>query len=898
MFLNVEVARSYTKRGWAIIPLHSPVATGCSCGNTTCIKSAGKHPRTRTGLKEASLNEERATEWWTAWPNANIGIVTGEISNLLVVDIDPRHGGDQSWELLEAQHGKVSTVAVITGSGGRHYYFCHPGRKIGNTSNRLGPGIDTRGDGGYIVAPGSIHKTGKRYEWAPGASPNETLIAPAPEWLLDLIERPKKPDYSNQRVQELTAIGVRHEDDDLPAPHVDAILECCAWLRHTRDDAATLSEPEWYAMLSILGRCEEGTRLAHDWSRPHSFYSYEETSQKLRHAVESAGPRTCRDIYVNGGEPYCAECPQFAKIKSPIVLGRQDHLMEASKAFRKYGIKVDGRRYVLAETGVYPVRQRDGAYKPDWSSPIATRPIHPAAHGFDLATRTPWIQLAWFNSKGETTTRWLPDAATNDRSLLLSLDDAPVSLGRINHLSDWLADAKAWVGKPSKTLSTRLGWVGGGADSRFVLPGHPDVEYIGPELASAGSIDGWAAPLESVLAMSQAGFLALAVIGLSAAAPMVRLLGKRNPVIGLVAESSQGKGTVINYALSIWGPPPALTVPAGSTVKGLQDRGINSPDLPLFADEVQQLLKMDPRRVEDAIYYLGNGQRRVTSSKSQLAVGGERRYGVGFYAAEEPVTHALQLGAQYRVVELGGPPLATEAQAIEIQAATQANYGVVGRKIADRAYEDRELGPRQIRASAEAIKGQYPGIKGEDSYTLALISYGLRELTEIAGEDLPASKVVEWLASTLDESRAQTIDRHTAAWRSMIESVQGLAPGVHITNLDNLSLDGDAVVQGGHFVAWRGHSAEHASGGVEINPRAPMIEALLKPFGGGDACSRVWAARGWIERKGDELKCRRRQGGRILRVWRVTAEGMLAAGFDPAQPTQTPHTKNEPQRAS
>jgi putative DNA primase/helicase len=92
--------------------------------------------------------------------------------------------------------------------------------------------------------------------------------------------------------------GVRHPKQPDRGPRADAsfIVQECAWFHHCRDDAQTLPEPEWYALLSILGRCENGEALAHEWSRVYPGYTPEETAAKLTHALESAGPRTCQNI--------------------------------------------------------------------------------------------------------------------------------------------------------------------------------------------------------------------------------------------------------------------------------------------------------------------------------------------------------------------------------------------------------------------------------------------------------------------------------------------------------------------------------------------------------------------------------------------------------------------------
>lgn len=109
---------------------------------------------------------------------------------------------------------------------------------------------------------------------------------------------------------------------EFPPACIEPILEGCAWLRHCRDDAATLPEPEWYGALSIIGRCEDGERLAHDFSKPHPGYDHEETAEKLEHARNGAGPRTCANIRheLNGAE-FCDGCPSWGKITSPIQLG-------------------------------------------------------------------------------------------------------------------------------------------------------------------------------------------------------------------------------------------------------------------------------------------------------------------------------------------------------------------------------------------------------------------------------------------------------------------------------------------------------------------------------------------------------------------------------------------------
>ena len=100
------------------------------------------------------------------------------------------------------------------------------------------------------------------------------------------------------------------------------VLGGCPWMRHCKDDAATLPEPEWYRMLSIVGRCKDGTVVAHDLSKPYSKYSEVETTEKLKQAMGASGPTTCAFVDADLGRgDYCGQCNYRGKIKSPIVLG-------------------------------------------------------------------------------------------------------------------------------------------------------------------------------------------------------------------------------------------------------------------------------------------------------------------------------------------------------------------------------------------------------------------------------------------------------------------------------------------------------------------------------------------------------------------------------------------------
>src|SRR5262249_45039977 len=128
---------------------------------------------------------KRDAEPYGETPCFNIGIVTGCRSGLVALDIDPRHGGDETLAQLERENGPLPpTPRFLTGGGGEHILFRHPGFPVRNSANELGAGVDTRGDGGYIVAPPSAHISGRRYAISVDHHPQDVGFAPLPDWII------------------------------------------------------------------------------------------------------------------------------------------------------------------------------------------------------------------------------------------------------------------------------------------------------------------------------------------------------------------------------------------------------------------------------------------------------------------------------------------------------------------------------------------------------------------------------------------------------------------------------------------------------------------------------------------------------------------------------------------
>lgn len=149
----VAAALAYCAAGWSVIP----------------CRVTGKRSLVRWKLwQQTAPDPEQLVIWWRRWPRANLAAITGRVSGVVVVDVDPRHGGDHALAELERQHGDLPWLAVVeTPSGGWHVYLRHPGGRVANSVGRIGVGVDVRGDGGIALLPPSRRLDGA-YRWAVG----------------------------------------------------------------------------------------------------------------------------------------------------------------------------------------------------------------------------------------------------------------------------------------------------------------------------------------------------------------------------------------------------------------------------------------------------------------------------------------------------------------------------------------------------------------------------------------------------------------------------------------------------------------------------------------------------------------------------------------------------------
>jgi hypothetical protein len=185
-----SAAARYANASWPVHPLHDTTAGHCSCRQGPDCRQPGKHPRTAEGFHNATTDPTAVARWWSRWPHANIGIATGPVSRLAVVDLDGPAGAI-TWQLLVKHHadGARRTATATTPHGRHHWYRLPDGLAVPRSIRGLGDGVDLLGSDGYAIAPPSTitvcrkHRDaeascGTRYVW----TPDTRRLAPLPDW--------------------------------------------------------------------------------------------------------------------------------------------------------------------------------------------------------------------------------------------------------------------------------------------------------------------------------------------------------------------------------------------------------------------------------------------------------------------------------------------------------------------------------------------------------------------------------------------------------------------------------------------------------------------------------------------------------------------------------------------
>lgn len=199
-----EAWRDLWRRGWSLLPL----------------EARGKKARVPwKAYQEQRAEGTTVAEWLREWPDANPGVITGRVSGVIVLDRDGLQGQ------LSIKDRTMPQTPYVRTAKGEHYYFAYPQLQEGQrvqTSAGILPGIDSRGDGGYVVGPGAVHETGVIYEW--GISPEEMPLADAPQWWLDLVVTSELDTRDSVPLYSVPG-HVQREGDERARRYCEAALE-------------------------------------------------------------------------------------------------------------------------------------------------------------------------------------------------------------------------------------------------------------------------------------------------------------------------------------------------------------------------------------------------------------------------------------------------------------------------------------------------------------------------------------------------------------------------------------------------------------------------------------------------------------------------------------------------
>jgi hypothetical protein len=258
---NLQAALGYAGVGWHVFPVWGAENGRCRCGRSECT-APGKHPHrlAAKGQNDATTDPGTIRAWWKADPGAGIAVFL-RASGLVAIDIDPRNGGYETIDALEAEHGPlVADVVQYTQGGGEHRVFALPPDENIHLPGTLGPGVDVKRNGYIVVAP--TKGVAGEYAWEASSDPLEGVSpSPLPDWIVALGHRSQPTGEAHRGATEEQVEEIRDALTHIPADDYDV------WVRVGM-------------ALATLGGA--GFRLWDEWSQTSQKYKASEMPRKWR----------------------------------------------------------------------------------------------------------------------------------------------------------------------------------------------------------------------------------------------------------------------------------------------------------------------------------------------------------------------------------------------------------------------------------------------------------------------------------------------------------------------------------------------------------------------------------------------------------------------------------------
>ena len=709
-----EYALAYAKIGMAVFPV-------CAWGEN---ETDFKKPLVKEGFKSATTDSKQIMKWWNTWPNANIGIATGQMSGgIVVIDQDVKKDlGIDGREVVrewEAEHGKLpgDTLLSITGKGGYHLIYRIDDREITSHRDHLykGSGIDIRADKGYFVAPPSLHFNGRHYEWEQG--PDEFVIADANdivyEFLEDGMEEEKKTFVLPETIEE----GSR--DDTLFK------LACSLQAKGLSDEAILAAVQE-----ENIAKCNpplddktvaQKVKSALKYQKATAPYDgNRQQGEKKTHFLGAPMQLVCGHwdcdtsgvyMWVPGKKDTDPDIKVIASHQQIMPIGTTEN------------IETGEQKYHLA----FSVR-RDGRFT--WKDVK----VEPAL----CCTKNKIIQLANLG------------VMVNDQT----------AKNLVSYLSDMyrLNEEKLPV---TRTIS-HFGWIG-----QNFFPYMDDIEFEGGNaqaktvqaLREHGDFGKW----QQECRKYRENLYIRMLMDTSLASVLIKKLKCLCFVVHLWGPSGTGKTVAFLVAASVWGTPDELILSVDSTINYCTSRAALMKNLPVFVDETQ-LAKGDLSKL---IYAMAEGKNRGRLDRMSNERDQKTWENVSFFNGEKPiVSENAGAGAFNRVIEIevDSPLFDDYAKVLET---VREHNGFAGKKFVEhiKKLENDDLIARHKELSRQVDgMAQSTGKQAQSLACVVLADQLARECLFPGEEPLNLEEVVKFLKLEQEVSQSERAYRFIIDW--------------------------------------------------------------------------------------------------------------------------------------
>lgn len=807
----LEKALLLSKLG-PVFPIWGITNGKCDCGDVGC-NSPGKHPLGKLvphGHNDASQNPETIESWWTEYPNANIGLVTGD--DLIILDVDAADG-EATLARLQSELGTLSETLTAKTGDGRHLYCQKPPEvQITNSTPRDWKNIDVRGDGGYVVGPGSLHSSGVEYTFVDSSKP----ISPLPEsWVQALLNHQnKKPGNPKGNVVSLSP--TRRSD---PADDGERNLTLISYAGEL--ERKNLSYDEIWTKLKLTNsrynppETDEVIKGKVDsvWTyRMTRVAKLEDLLEKLKLATQSERIKIIQEDDAKDVLVLCeARFPdKWFEIRNNLFKGCVKELKAAMKTHPIPTLAPpSGNQMILEIPGCpktypgdfdgYPTVDRyffqqttKGVglfyyFNDNRQDEVCHTPVF-ITKRFVASNHESFLEAAWLEKE-----QWkylkAPRSQFFNANKIMDLADRnfPVGTSNAKPLAQYLQAFEAsYIDQlPQQKISFQMGWH---EDEDVFLLGKEcissdstNIEFeaadggeasIANGLKSKGEYTKW---LDIINVVSKYPFPMIALYA-ALSTPLIKILDVPSFGVDFSGKTSKGKTTILRISASIYGQPDealpsSMTRTWDSTNVGLERICELLSDLPMILDDTK---RANPKAVGSKIYMITHGQGRNRGSKSGLR--GTQSWHTTLISSGEAaaITYTNDAGARARLLTFRGSPFGDTANhelVNEVNSVIKNNYGHAG-KIWIKWLIDNKEHWGSFREELETITAKLnpnTGIESRLAEQFAIII--LTALKAKIALDIPNTSIISNIKKIWGQIKEEAgeIDIHVRGARSIYE---------------------------------------------------------------------------------------------------------------------------------